>query len=138
IASQTLRHCDNPAVFVESFGGRIQSMSRVHAQLSTNEWKGTQLRDIVEDQRKLGPVDEAQILASGPDVHLDATAVPKMAMILHELGTNSLKYGALSKTDGVVTIAWTVVKQRLELRWTELGGPKVEAPIRRGFGTRLI
>lgn len=138
IASQTLRHSDDPKDFVESFSGRIQSMSRVHSQLSTNEWKGTQLRALVADQMNLGPVDEAQISASGPDIYLDATAVTKMAMILHELGTNSLKYGALSKPEGGVTIAWTVGRQTLDLRWTEWGGPKVTAPIRRGFGTRLI
>jgi len=138
IASQTLRHSDDPKDFVESFSGRIQSMSRVHSQLSTNEWKGTQLRALVGDQMKLGPVDEAQISASGPDVYLDATAVTKMAMILHELGTNSLKYGALSRPDGGVTIAWTAGRQTLDLRWTERGGPKVRTPIRRGFGTRLI
>lgn len=138
IASQTLRNCDDPADFVESFGGRIQSMSRVHSQLSTNEWKGTQLHDIVRDQMKLGPVDEAQISASGPEVHLNATTVPQMAMILHELGTNSLKYGALSKADGGVTIAWTTNRRKLEMRWSEFGGPRVKGPIRRGFGTKLI
>jgi len=138
IASQTLRHCDDPADFVKSFGGRIQSMSRVHSQLSTNEWKGTQLRDIVRDQINLGPVDEAQISISGPPVYLDAANVPKVAMILHELGTNSLKYGALSKPEGKVTIAWAVNGQGLELRWAEDGGPPVAATIRRGFGTKLI
>ncbi|USQ97674.1 HWE histidine kinase domain-containing protein [Caulobacter sp. RL271] len=138
IASQTLRHSDDPKDFVESFSGRIQSMSRVHSQLSTSEWKGTQLRALVADQMNLGPVDEAQISASGPDVYLDATAMTKMAMILHELGTNSLKYGALSKPEGGVTIAWTLGRQTLDLRWTEWGGPKVKSPIRRGFGTRLI
>lgn len=138
IASQTLRHSDDPKVFVESFSGRIQSMSRVHSQLSTNEWKGTQLRALVADQMKLGPVDEAKISASGPDIYLDATAVTKMAMILHELGTNSLKYGALSKPEGGVTIAWTAGRRTLDLRWTEWGGPQTKAPIRRGFGTRLI
>lgn len=138
IASQTLRHSDDPKDFVESFSGRIQSMSRVHSQLSTNEWKGTQLRALVGDQMKLGPVDDAQISASGPDIYLDATAVTKMAMILHELGTNSLKYGALSKPEGGVTIAWTLGRRTLDLRWTERGGPGVKTPIRRGFGTRLI
>lgn len=138
IASQTLRHCDDPADFVKTFGGRIQSMSRVHSQLSTNEWKGAQLHDIVRDQMNLGPVDEAQISASGPQVLLDAANVPKMAMILHELGTNSLKYGALSKPQGKVAIAWAVDGQRLEMRWTENGGPPVAAKIKLGFGTKLI
>jgi two-component sensor histidine kinase/CheY-like chemotaxis protein len=138
IAVQTLRHSENPADFVDSFGGRIQSMSRVHSQLSTNEWKGTQLRDIVQDQMSLGPVDEAQISADGPEVAIDAVLVPKVAMMLHELGTNSLKYGALSKPVGAVTIAWAVSGSQLDLHWSERGGPKVEAPFRRGFGTRLI
>jgi len=138
IASQTLRHCDDPADFVKSFGGRIQSMSRVHSQLSTNEWNGTQLHDIVRDQMNLGPVDQNQISASGPPVYLDAATVPKMAMMLHELGTNSLKYGALSKPEGKVTIAWAVEGQGLEMCWTENGGPPVAATIRRGFGTKLI
>ena len=138
IESQTLRGADSPTDFVQSFGGRIQSMSRVHSQLSTNDWKGTQLRDIVRDQMDLGPVDETQISASGPDIHLHAADVPKMAMILHELGTNSIKYGALSKTEGSVTITWTIGAHTLDLRWIEQGGPTVETPMRRGFGTRLI
>lgn len=138
IATQTLRHSKSSSDFVASFGGRIQSMSRVHAQLSDNEWKGTQLRDLVQDQMKLGPADETRISASGPDVRLDAGTVPKMAMIMHELGTNSIKYGALSRTKGTVTIGWTVSDGTLQLEWTERGGPKVEAPIRRGFGTALI
>ena len=138
IASQTLRHSDDPGDFVKSFGGRIQSMSRVHSQLSINEWKGTQLHDIVRGQLKFGPVDEAQISVSGPPVCLDATNVPMMAMILHELGTNSLKYGALSKTDGTVTIAWSVSGQVLDLWWIEHGGPAVAPTVKRGFGTKLI
>ncbi|MDY7522793.1 HWE histidine kinase domain-containing protein [Sphingomonas sp. 10B4] len=138
IASQTLRHCDDPADFVTSFGGRIQSMSRVHSQLSINDWKGTGLHDIVRDQMKFGPVDEAQVSASGPAVYIDATHVPMMAMILHELGTNSLKYGALSKKEGTVKIAWSVSDQGLDLCWTEQGGPAVAQTLKRGFGTNLI
>lgn len=138
IATQTLRHSSSTADFVASFGGRIQSMSRVHSQLSSNEWKGTQLRAIVQDQIKLGPADETRISVSGPDVHLDVQTVPQMAMIMHELGTNSIKYGALSKPSGTIAIKWTVRDNTLHLLWTEHGGPRVEAPVRRGFGTMLI
>lgn len=138
IATQTLRHSAGPEAFSASFGGRIQSMSRVHSQLSTNEWKATPLRAVVQDQMRLGPVDEAQIAISGPNIDLDAAVVPKIAMILHELGTNSLKYGALSRAEGTVSITWTLNAHGLDLQWIERGGPSVEAPIRRGFGTRLI
>lgn len=138
IASQTLRNCEDPKDFAESFGGRIQSMSRVHSQLSTNEWKATQLSAVVRDQIRLGPVDETQIVFSGPEVDLDAAIMPQIAMILHELGTNSLKYGALSTPSGAVAIEWSVTGRMLKLRWTDRGGPTVKAPMRRGFGTKLI
>jgi two-component sensor histidine kinase len=60
-------------------------------------------------------------------------------MALNELCTNAIKYGALSVPAGRVEIAWTINKmQRLELTWTEKGGPTVETPTRRSFGTRLI
>lgn len=138
IATQTLRHSEQPDDFVSSFTGRIQSMSRVHSQLSDNEWQGTQLSEIVSDQINLGPVDETKISATGPAVLLDANIVPTVAMMIHELGTNSLKYGALSKPDGTVRIRWTVTGDTLNLRWAEKGGPLVQVPIRRGFGTALI
>jgi CheY-like chemotaxis protein len=60
-----------------------------------------------------------------------------LALMLHELGTNSVKYGALS-TSGWVTVSWSVTDQVLKLRWVERGGPRVAAPIVRGFGTTLI
>ena len=138
IATQTLRHCEKPGDFVTSFSGRIQSMSRVHSQLSANDWQGAQLSDIIADQMNFGPVDETRISASGPAVLLDANVVPTVAMMMHELGTNSLKYGALSVPGGTVNIRWTVSGDLLRLRWSEQGGPQVKAPVRRGFGTALI
>lgn len=138
IATQTLRHNKNPAAFVTSFGGRIQSMSRVHSQLSAGEWRGADLRDVIRDQIQLGPADETRVTAWGPSVRLDPQVMPQIAMMLHELGTNSIKYGALAKTNGVVTIGWTVDDGTLRLRWAERGGAPVIAPVRRGFGTALI
>ena len=138
IATQTLRHCEKPGDFVNSFSGRIQSMSRVHSQLSANDWQGAQLSDIVSDQMNLGATDETRVSASGPAVLIDATVVPTVAMMMHELGTNSLKYGALSNPEGKVNIRWTVSGDALRMRWTEQGGAPVKAPVRRGFGTALI
>lgn len=138
IATQTLRHCESPDDFVSSFSGRIQSMSRVHSQLSANDWEGTRLSEVVSDQINLGPADETRVSASGPAVLLDANLVPTVAMMMHELGTNSLKYGALSRPEGLVQIDWSVSGNSLHFAWTEKGGPLVKAPVRRGFGTNLI
>jgi CheY-like chemotaxis protein len=71
-------------------------------------------------------------------VHLDPQAAQHLALMLHELGTNSVKYGALSKAQGYVTISWNVTDVLLHLQWVERGGPPVSTPIRRGFGTTLI
>jgi PAS domain S-box-containing protein len=138
IASQTLRHNKDPAQFVTSFGGRIQSMSRMHSMLSNSEWQGADLRDIIRDQLFLGPIDNTRVTAWGPAVRLEPQIAPQVAMMLHELGTNSIKYGALSNAEGVVTINWAVNDDMLRLRWAERGGPPLQAPVRRGFGTKLI
>jgi CheY-like chemotaxis protein len=61
-----------------------------------------------------------------------------VALMLHELGTNSVKYGALSKAEGVVNVSWVVNDDRLLLEWRERGGPPVASPLKRGFGTSLI
>ena len=61
-----------------------------------------------------------------------------MAMVLHELATNAAKYGALSNPAGHVAVVWTIGQPLFKLRWTEVGGPPVTAPRRRGFGSRLI
>jgi two-component sensor histidine kinase/CheY-like chemotaxis protein len=138
IVQHTLRSAKDPAHFASSFSGRIQSMARAHSLLTSTVWKGADLRDVIRDQLRLGPVDESRLTAWGPAVHMQPQLVQHVALMLHELGTNSAKYGALSTEKGWVTINWTVQDSVLCLNWVEQGGPLVSAPIRRGFGTRLI
>jgi len=138
IAQQMLRRTKDPAQFVSSFSGRIQSLSRVHTMLSSATWQGVDLRDLIRDQLLAGAVDETRITAWGPPVHLEAQLALHAALMLHELGTNAIKYGALSTAKGMVTISWSVADAMLRLRWEERGGPVVHAPARRGFGRTLI
>ena len=76
----------------------------------------------------------------GPDIGITSGAVIALAMTLNELCTNTTKFGALSVPDGRIDIAWTIDEQaqRLRLTWTENGGPAVDAPTRRSFGTRMM
>jgi two-component sensor histidine kinase len=76
----------------------------------------------------------------GPDVSITSGAVIALAMTFNELCTNTTKFGALSVPAGRIEIAWTVddATQRLRLTWAERGGPAVEAPTRRSFGTRMM
>jgi signal transduction histidine kinase/DNA-binding response OmpR family regulator len=138
IVQHTLRRTKDPTEFASSFAGRIQSLSRVHSLLSAATWQGSNLRDVIRDQLLLGAVDETRLTAWGPSVRLDPQMTLHMALMLHELGTNASKYGALSVPAGWVTVRWTVEGRLLHLRWEERGGPAVKPPTTRGFGTMLI
>ncbi len=138
IVQHTLRSAKDPVDFASSFAGRIQSMARAHSLLTSTVWKGADLRDVIRDQLLLGPIDESRLTAWGPTVRMPPQMVQHVALMLHELGTNSGKYGALSTEKGWVTISWTVEDGLLRLKWVEQGGPTVSAPVTRGFGTTLI
>jgi len=138
IVQHTLRRTQDPAEFVKGFAGRIQSLSRVHSILSATTWQGADLHDLIHDQLLSGSVDSARLTASGPSVHLESQMALHLALMLHELGTNAIKYGSLSKPQGTVAIAWMVDNGVLRLRWVERGGPPVSAPTSRGFGMTLI
>lgn len=138
IVQQTLWSTKEPADFAARFSGRIQSLARVHSLLTDATWQGADLRTLIRDQLLHGPVDETKMTAWGPAVFLMPQMTLHLALMLHELGTNSSKHGALSSTGGWVTVNWSVKDDTLHLKWEERGGPMVRAPITRGFGTRLI
>ena len=138
IAQQTVRSTNDPNDFVARFSGRIQSLSRVHSLLTDSTWRGADLWQLIRDQLLRGSVDQTRLTARGPAVHLQPQTAVHMAVTLHELGTNSVKYGSLSVPKGSVAIDWSVTGDALNLQWVERGGPVVSAPAWRGFGTTLI
>jgi two-component sensor histidine kinase len=139
IAQHTLRSTrDDPAEFASKFAGRVQSLARAHSLLTSTVWKGADLRDLIRDQLELCPIDQSRLTASGPAIHMLPHMVQHVALMLHELGTNSAKHGALSTAQGSVAITWGVEDGLLHLKWVEQGGPPVAVPITRGFGTTLI
>jgi two-component sensor histidine kinase len=140
MAAQTLRNEPDPTVAFEKFEARLMGLSRVHDILTRESWHGAELHEVVE--RALRPFDEAgtRFDLHGPPVRLQPGGALTMALILHELATNALKYGALSCPEGRVELSWTYAPatRLLEGRWTERGGPPVSPPARKGFGSRLI
>ena len=138
IVHQTLRRAKDPAEFVTSFTGRIQSLSQVHTLLSNRGWQDTDLHTLIRNQLFQGAVDETKINIIGPQVRLSPQLALSVALMLHELGTNAIKYGALSSAAGIVTISWAVKDARIALQWAERGGPAPVVTSRRGFGTALI
>jgi PAS domain S-box-containing protein len=141
IASQTLRRSPSPAAFVSSFTGRIQALARAHGALAGESFNGADVHDLLRDQLLLGGVDDSRISWAGPSARLQAQAALHVALVIHELGANARKYGALSSPSGRVSVTWEVRNaggRTLLLNWVESGGPKVVAPSGRGFGSILI
>ena len=141
IASQSLQRARDSDEFASSFSGRLQALARAHGILSHGPLQGAEVMDLVRDQVLLGSSEDRRIACSGPHVVLPAQAAMHIALVLHELGTNARKYGALSVPDGRLRVVWEVRTSGgplLLLRWMERGGPKVTAPAKSGFGTTLI
>jgi two-component sensor histidine kinase len=118
---------------VNSFSARVQSLARVHTLLTATSWRSADLRDLVHDQLLYGSIDESRVTAVGPPLPLEPQAALHMAMMLHELGTNAVKYGALSSPRGRVTVTWMIENRTMHLHWTERGGPPAHVPAKRGL-----
>jgi len=121
---------------VSAIEGRIATLARAHTLLSETKWSKVDLRRIVEDAVK--PFSAGQVTTAGPAHLVRPGAAQSLALTLHELGTNAVKYGALSVPEGRVDVSWAVDRGHLTLRWSEAGGPPVRPPERQGFGTKVI
>ena len=123
-----------------AFLGRFEALVQAHALTSAEEGDGD-LHGLVSSSLRPYTADPTMItVAPGPAVTLALGQVLPLALILHELATNAIKYGALSAPRGQVQVDWEVDpdERRLRLHWRELGGSPVKPPARRGFGSRLI
>jgi PAS domain S-box-containing protein len=142
IVFQTLRNAGSMEEARSSLEARLFALSRAHDVLTQENWESADLKEIVsEAMAPFRHEREKRLHVRGPDIRVSPRMALALAMALQELATNAVKYGALSNTTGVVRIQWTVTggnASRLHLTWTEEGGPPVEMPRRRGFGTRLI
>lgn len=142
LALQTFKNASDRGL-VDSFQARLMALSSAHNVLTRENWESAGLREIIEQTispHRAGP--DNRFVLSGPEVRLNPKAALAVAMGLHELCTNAAKYGALSSPNGRVEITWTVaakeLPRQLELLWQESGGPLVQKPSRKGFGSLLV
>jgi two-component sensor histidine kinase len=141
ITSQSLRTAENleqGRVAVES---RLMALGRAHDLLLQANWTSAKLTDVI--YAAIEPFDSEEFrrfAVRETQIEIGASAVLPLTMSLNELCTNAVKYGALSNSTGRVEITSAVDEktQRLKLTWNENGGPAVQEPTRRSFGTRLI
>ncbi|WP_262030474.1 PAS domain S-box protein [Microvirga sp. Mcv34] len=142
IASHTLRNAPSMEVARETLAARLVALGKAQDLLITKSSEeaeiGTLAHAVLEAHRASEP---ERLRIRGPRVRLSPQAALSLALILHELATNAVKYGALSNEQGYVDLVWTVTETTpacLALRWSEHGGPRVAEPQRNGFGSRLI
>jgi two-component sensor histidine kinase len=139
VARQTL--AANPNDFMVRFSERIQALAASQDLLVKNAWKGVDLGELARSQLAhfSGLIDN-RIEVAGEPIVISSSAAQSIGMALHELATNAGEYGALSNGSGRVRIDWKISPRddRFTLRWCETGGPAVEPPSRKGFGSIVI
>ena len=139
-ATVHLTQSDTPDGLKHAIEGRIQALANVHALFVQSRWTGAELHNLVTQE--LSPYcqdGETRARIDGPSLLLEPNTAQTIAVTLHELATNAAKYGALSVPQGHVQVEWSrAMDGRLILRWSETGGPAVEPPTRKGFGTRVM
>jgi PAS domain S-box-containing protein len=120
--------------------GRIRALSNIHSLFAQTRWIGADLSTIATQELAPYSADSPErVRIDGPPVLLGPDAAQAVAVILHELATNAVKYGALSEAIGRVDLKWShETGGELRLLWTETGGPRVQEPTRKGFGGRVI
>jgi two-component system CheB/CheR fusion protein len=139
IAQQSLRAASSAETFAEAFTGRLQALAQAHNLLLAQNWAGADLGELAKGQ--LAPFSlegHDRLKIDGPKVMLVPTQVIALGVVLHELGTNAAKYGALSAEGGEIELSWMLHPDRVSLTWVERNGPPVMPPSRKGLGSKLI
>jgi len=132
------RSIDGDETVLKRFQDRVRSLAVNQDILVRREWREVPLKELVEMQLDFVSDAPGTIITEGPDLPVNPRAAEIIGMALHELATNSLKYGALSAAEGRVAITWDVEREEFEMSWRESGGPSVVEPSRKGFGSQLI
>jgi PAS domain S-box-containing protein len=125
---------------LDNFNGRLLALSRAHDVLREASWQSPSIREVIDGAVETFGSERFDI--TGPDCAIDTKAAVSLSMVLHELGTNAAKYGALTAAEGTVHLSWTLDDRgdavSIDLRWEERNGPAIGTPGRAGFGMKLI
>jgi two-component sensor histidine kinase len=143
VAGSTARSSTNINQFRAALSGRIGALAKTHAILTSDNDQIASLRSLIEVE--LGGEAEAQVsrvTLDGPPVSLPSEIAIPLGLAIHEMISNSRRFGALSKQQGEVRVTWTTTAQDASefvvLHWREYGGPEVAPPRQHGFGSRML
>jgi len=139
-ATVHLTHAETAADLKKAIEGRLRALANAHGMMAQSRWAGADLRQLVAmELRPYFRDGDPRAQIAGPTVLLKPEMAQAMAMAVHELATNAVKYGALSTSSGRVRVQWALQGgSKLHVSWKEAGGPAVHVPSKKGFGTRAI
>ena len=141
IVSQTLRQSEDLADARSAIQLRIGMMAQAHDRLINSTWTDNQICDVVEAALAPHQSEESRFTLHGPNMPVGSKQALALTMALHELATNATKYGALSVDAGHVEVSWSIshgADSTFTFGWQERGGPPVNTPTKRGFGSRMV
>ncbi len=142
MVDSTLRSTVDVGDARQKLNARIQAFGRAHDQLTASNWSAAYVDEVVDGVVSTLSLPRERVEIKGPPARLGPQPALQLALALHELATNALKYGALSNDTGRVSLVWTLDivegQPQFHLAWIERGGPTVQPPTRKGFGTQLI
>lgn len=143
MSRQTAAGSPSVEEFQRKFSARLQALSMAHDLLVSQDWRGASMHDLVRaqmayclDVAKDSVSEHAKI--EGPKIMLKPEAAQNIGLALHELATNALSYGALSRPEGRISLNWGFENGRLNVEWRESGGPALAMPPKEGFGHKVI
>jgi PAS domain S-box-containing protein len=143
MARQTARHAGSTEAFLKRFGARLQALAASHDLLVRENWHGASLSELIRSQLAgyFEPGSE-QVVLQGDDIALKPEAAQNLGLALHEMAVNAAKFGALSVSEGRVSIVWNRRSGSdggaVEIDWREQSGPTVRPRRKKGFGTMVI
>jgi two-component sensor histidine kinase len=138
ITHQSLRTATSMPHASAAIDGRFAALGRAHDLLTRVSWDNATIESTVRNAVEPFDQGSGRFVISGENIRITSSSVIAFAMTLNELCTNTTKFGALSVPDGRVQIQWSAVGDRLHFEWVEIGGPPVNAPTRKSFGTRMM
>jgi two-component sensor histidine kinase len=139
ITTQSLRTAENLEDASKTIADRLHALGVAQDLLVRESWAGAGCRTLIEGAVKAFQVKGLEHFEiSGDDIPISSGPAISLSMVIHELSTNAMKYGALSVPKGRISIRWNIEADRFKLHWQESGGPSVLEPSRKSFGLKLI
>jgi two-component sensor histidine kinase len=143
IARRTRAKSQSLDEFAKAFDSRLSAIARTHALLSRTRTSAIDIREVLSQELSVhGAVEGENLSQRGPQILLPAKQAEVLSMAIHELATNAVKHGALSKENGYIEVSWDAKdcgnENEFRLRWRERASPIAHEPVRRGFGSEFL